>query len=78
MDSFLKTIQTENDKLTELVTDLEAEIFRITQQYGQLEAALAKQKKFHRKYADDVDTTEETRIADFKEKKDLWLNKLRY
>lgn len=69
MNTFFQNIQAENNKLTELVTDLEGEVFRITQQCGQLEAALAKQKKFHRKYAEDVVTTEDNRIADFKEEK---------
>lgn len=69
MNTFFQKIQAENNKLTELVTDLEGEVFRITQQCGQLEAALAKQKKFHRKYAEDMVTTEDNRTADFKEEK---------
>lgn len=69
MNTFIQAIQAENNRLTELVTDLEGEVFQTTQQRGQLETALAKQKKFHRKYAEDVVTTEDNRIADFKEEK---------
>lgn len=69
MNSFFQNIQTENNRLTDLVTDMEAEVFRVTQQCIQLEAALTKQKKFHRKYAEDVAITEDNRNADFKEEK---------
>lgn len=68
-DNFFKSIETENKKLIEEVTNLESEIFRISQENTDLKKALEKQKKFHRKYAEDVVATEKIRIQDFNEEK---------
>lgn len=69
MDNFFQSLGAENDSLTVQVSSLEAEIFRLTQQFTDVEKALEKQKKFHRKYAEDVVVTEKLRIQDFKEEK---------
>lgn len=51
---------------------LEAEKHSLTQQIRQLENALEKEKKFHRKFVEDVIQTEEVRNLDFeKERREL-------
>lgn len=66
MASFFQGIEAENTSLTELVSNLQTEVSRLNAQVSDLEKALDKQKKFHRKYAEDVETAENNRIADFK------------
>lgn len=53
------------DELHQRIESLEAENGCLTQQINQLENALQKQKKFHRKFAEDVTEAEEMRIKDF-------------
>lgn len=69
IDNFFQSIEIENNSLTDHVTTIETENFRLNQQVVDLEKALEKQKKFHRKYAEDVVVTENLRIQDFKEEK---------
>ncbi|KAJ6645237.1 hypothetical protein Bhyg_00441, partial [Pseudolycoriella hygida] len=57
---------------------LEAENYSLTQQIKQLENVLDKEKKFHRKFVEDVIQSEELRNLDFeKERKELLADKKR-
>lgn len=68
----------DEDELTQHVSCLEAENRCLHQQVKQLENALEKEKKFHRKFAEDVIQSEEIRQKDFaKERKDLIEDKKR-
>lgn len=58
MDTFFQSIESENNSLSEQVTDFEAEILRLNQENSVLEKALENQKKFHRKYAEDAVVSE--------------------
>lgn len=69
MEHFFNSIESENNVLTEKVTNLENEVLYLTQKDFELEKALDKQKSFHRKYAEEVEATEKIRIKDFKEEK---------
>lgn len=68
-NNFFQSIETENSSLNELCSNLETEVTRLNIQVTDLEKALAKQKKFHRTFAEDVVTAENSRIADFKQEK---------
>ncbi len=69
INTFFKSIETENTILTEKVASLETENFGLNQQLVQLQKALDKQTKFHRKFTEDVEVTEKIRTQDFKEEK---------
>lgn len=72
METFFESISTENNSLTTQVNDLESERINLSQRVIDLEKALDKQTKLHRKYVEDVDVTEKLRIDDFKvEKRNL-------
>lgn len=68
-DTFFHSIETENNRLTIHVSNVEAENFRLIQKVADLEKALEKQKHFHRKYAEDVVISESIRHQDFKNEK---------
>lgn len=68
-NSFFQSIETENNSLRELNTNLETEVTHLNIQASDLEKALTKQKKFHRKFAEDAITAENSRVADFKQEK---------
>lgn len=56
----------------EKINYLEGENYNLSQQIKQLESALDKQKKYHRKFVEDVIQSEEIRNKDFdKERKEL-------
>lgn len=69
MNNFFQSIESENNSLLEQVTNFEAEIFLLTEENSKLEKALDKQKKLHRKYAEDLVVSENIRVQDFKEEK---------
>lgn len=68
-EAFFNSIENENNSLTIQVNNLESEKINLSQQVVNLEKALDKQKKFHRKYVEEVTVTEKLRIDDFKEEK---------
>ncbi len=59
-------LEAENCKLIDRVTVVEAENDRLNQQIAMLEKALDKQKKLHRKFAEDVVESERIRNQDFR------------
>lgn len=69
MNIFFESIETENTILTEKVVSLETENFRLNQQLVELQKALDKQTKYHRKFTEDMEATEKIRTQDFKEEK---------
>lgn len=73
MDSSIKFclegIEIENGQLNDSLRDLEVENQRLVEQINALEKSLEKEKKFHRKYADDVAAIESIRIEDYKKEK---------
>lgn len=71
-NNFFTSIETENNSLQELVTNTENENLHLSKNVAELEKALEKQRKFHRKFAEDVVATEKIRIQDFNEKKRSW------
>lgn len=67
-----------DEEIYQRVDGLEAEKHCLLQQIKQLESALDKEKKFHRKFVEDVLQSEEIRNQDFeKEKKELVKDKKR-
>lgn len=77
MNQFLKNIESENSILHEQVNSLDSEVFCLKQQVSELEKALEKQKKFHRKFAEEVDATERLRTQDFKEERSVLNNRIK-
>lgn len=69
MDSFINNIEAEHNSLTDEVTGLKDKVVRLTYEKEEIQKAFEKQKVFHRKYADEVDSMEKIRIQDFKEEK---------
>lgn len=69
MNNFFASIENENSNLQDHVTNIENENLHLSQQVNDLEKALEKQKKFHRKFAEDVIATEKIRTQDFNEEK---------
>lgn len=69
VEIFFQSLESDNNSLTDQVTIIEAENHRLIEQCSILEKALEKQKKFHRKFAEDVVATESIRIEDFKKTK---------
>lgn len=67
--TFLANVQKENDKLRNSLSDMEADNQNLNERIILLEKALEKEKKFHRRYADEVAATETIRIQDFKREK---------
>lgn len=76
-NQFFKNIESENSILHDQVTSLESEVLCLKQQVSDLEKALDKQKKFHRKFVEEVDATERLRIQDFKEEKSALNNRIK-
>ncbi len=77
MNQYLKNIESENSVLHEQVNSLDSEVFSLKQQVSELEKALEKQKKFHRKFVEEVDATERLRTQDFKEEKSGLNNRIK-
>lgn len=72
MKAFIENIQIENNLLRDTLEEVKAENRHLKEEKILLEKANEKRKIFHRKYVDDVETTEAIRIQDFnKEKKEL-------
>lgn len=69
MEMFFKNIENENINLNESLRKSEEENNHLLEKVSLIEKELEKQKKFHRKYADEVSSTEAIRIADFKKEK---------
>ncbi len=72
MDNVLVAIEHENNQLHDSLKDKEVETCVLLEKIRMLENALEKEKKFHRKYADEVTDTETLRIADFKKEKQTY------
>lgn len=68
-NSFFQSIEAENKSLNERCSNLETEVTHLNIQVSDLEKALAKQKKFHRKFAEDAVTAENSRVVDFNQEK---------
>lgn len=71
IESTLENMETENIQLKETLRDMDTENIHLKDQVSQLKKCLDKEKKFHRKFADEVELTESTRINDFKNEKRL-------
>lgn len=69
MNNFFTSIETENSNLQERVMNIENENLHLNQQVINLEKALEKQKRFHRKFAEEVVVSEKIRAQDFNEEK---------
>lgn len=69
MDVSIQNMEIENIQLNDSLRDLEAENDHLMEQVNVLEKALEKEKKFHRKYADEVTVTEAVRNEDFRKEK---------
>lgn len=77
MQSFLANTQEQNDKLQNSLRDMEAENQNLHERIILLEKALEKEKKFHRRYADEVTATEMIRIQDFKKEKKALVDEMK-
>ncbi len=62
-------LEIENYELIDRVTEIQNENQRLHQENATLQKALEKQKKFHRKFSDDVVESEQIRYQDFKSEK---------
>lgn len=69
MDIVMNEMECENNQLHDSLRNKETETQHLLEKISMLEKSLQKEKKFHRKYADEVATTEAIRIADFKKEK---------
>lgn len=69
MEGVLESYDAENMRLNVSLTDLETENHHLQEKVTLLEKALDREKKFHRKYADEVGATEAIRIEDFRKEK---------
>lgn len=69
MNIVMEDMECENTQLHDLLRDKEAETEHLHEKISMLEKALEKEKKFHRKYADEVAANEAIQIADFKKEK---------
>lgn len=65
----MRNVGRENEEMHESLRDLEAENQHLQDKIISLKKALEKEKKNHRKFADDVTETEKIRNADFKKEK---------
>lgn len=66
VDKFMSDMECENNQMHDSLREKEAENRYLLEKISLLEKALEKEKKFHRKYAEEVVDTEAIRIADFK------------
>lgn len=73
METVLEKIESENNQLHDSLKDMEAEKQHLYEKNILLEKALEKEKKFHRKFADEVSATEMIRIQDFKKEKGAYI-----
>ncbi|XP_037037373.1 tropomyosin-1-like [Bradysia coprophila] len=71
IESTLENMETENIQLSDALNEIEYENIQLKDQVMQLKKSLDKEKKLHRKFADEVVVTEETRISVFKIEKRL-------
>lgn len=69
MDVCMRNVERENQEMRESLRDLEADKQHLHDKTILLEKALEKEKKNHRKFADDVTEIEKIRNADFKKEK---------
>lgn len=69
MDVCMRNVERENEEMHESLRDLEADNQHLHNKIIMLEKALDKEKKFHRKFADDVTETEKVRNSQFKREK---------
>lgn len=77
MDIVIEDMESENNQLHESLIDKEAETQHLFGKISMLEKALEKEKKFHRKYVDEVVATEAIRIADFKKEKQSYREEIK-
>jgi len=77
MEKLLGEVENENTQLRDLLKDKEDENQRLFEKISFLEKALDKEKKFHRKFADEVAATEAIRIADFKKEKKSYVEEVK-
>lgn len=77
MDKVLEDIEFENNQLHNSLRDKDAEIQHLLDKISMLEKSREKEKKFHRKYAEEVSATEAIRIADFKKEKQSYQEEIK-
>lgn len=71
MDISVENIGSRNDHLEETLRDLQTENEFLVEKVNMLEKKLDQEKRFHRKFADEVCVTESTRLEDFRKEKRL-------
>lgn len=77
MDIVLAEIEYDNNQLHDSLKEKEDETHILLEKIRMLENAIEKEKKFHRKYADEVTATETIRIADFKKEKQTYKEEIK-
>lgn len=69
MDVVFQNLECDNMQMSDSLRNLEAENSILTQQVNTLEKVLEKEKKFHRKFADEVIANEVVRLENFRKEK---------
>lgn len=73
MDKFMSDMECENNQMHDSLREKKAENRYLLEKISLLEKALEREKKFHRKYAEEVADTEAIRIANFKKEKQSYI-----
>lgn len=69
----MQGLEAENIELADSLKNLEAENNTLTEQLNMLEKKLEKEKKFHRKFVDEVSASESVRNEDFQKEKRAYI-----